>query len=65
MSSFESRDFDSCKAFARKMSCSNVQSVEELMSSIACKFDVEELEMATIKEIFKTVLSKMFVFSAS
>jgi hypothetical protein len=62
MSSFDSHDYEACKSYTRKMSCSNTQSLDELMSSIKCKFDVEELEMATIKEIFKTVLSKKYSF---
>ena len=58
MSSFDSYEIDACKSYTRKMACSNVQSLEDLMSSIGCKWDIETLEMATTKEIFKAVISK-------
>jgi hypothetical protein len=39
---------------------SNIQSLEDLMLSINCKFDIDEIETAITKEIFKTTLSKKY-----
>ena len=40
---------------------SNVQSLDDLMSSITCKYDIEEIEVSITKEIFKTTLSRKLV----
>lgn len=62
LSSFESLDSDSSKSYQRKsIGASNIQSLDELMSSISCKYDIEEIENAITKEIFKTTLSKKLV----
>lgn len=59
MSSFESYDMESCKNHLRKMTTANCESIEELLSiSTRCKWDVEQLEAITTKEIFKSLVSK-------
>ena len=42
---------------------SNIQSLEDIMSTINCKYDIEEIELAITKEVFKASISKKFAFN--
>lgn len=56
MASFESNDFESAKGYVNQ-----VASCDDFLSSIECKWNIEQIEEACMKEIFKNAFQKKFV----
>ena len=56
--SFESLEFEETDIYFKNINCIN--SYDELISSIDKKWNIDELESVTLKEIFKSLICKKF-----
>lgn len=62
MGYFEENDFEMSKSYLKQMNFTNRDSLEGLMSTIDCKWSIDQIEEMFLKKLYTSLAEKRFYF---